>query len=347
MELAHTEAENTKKKPSRNLGIEMLRMFLCFRIVLLHYCSPNNKIIKSLKRNRFQVSCFFFISFYFLFPILSNRDNKKLRIRLERLLIPYIIYPFVIWIINDLMFLLIKFNRYNRLLTLNDLKKQLIIGRGIYGISILWFHFNLILFTIFFSITSFILQNYFLTIFQTLALITYILQYTQINYLYFIQYTENIWMSVGNLVETFPIAIIAFSISNIYIKPVLLKNRKKFFFFSIFLFFIISNYDIFSNIKGFSSNGIKHIFTSLFLFISFSIIPFDILNSKILVIINQITRYTQGIYCLHFLFQYYLKLKFDKEGTFIGCIFLYIISYFVSLIGFKIFSQTKLKFLFS
>ena len=67
MELAHTEAENTIKKPSRNLGIEMLRMFLCFRIVLLHYCSPKNKIIKSLKRNRFQVSCFFlflFISYF-------------------------------------------------------------------------------------------------------------------------------------------------------------------------------------------------------------------------------------------------------------------------------------------
>ena len=111
-------------------------------------------------------------------------------------------------------------------------------------------------------------------------------------------------------------------------------------------------FSVFSNIKGFSSTGIKQIFTSLFLFIAFSLIPFDIFNSKILrliilLIINQITRYTQGIYCLHFLFQYYLKLKFDKNGSFIGCIYLYLISYFVSSIGFNIFSKTKLKFLFS
>ena len=33
----------------RNLGIEMLRMYLCFRIVLLHYYSSNNKYIIKIK----------------------------------------------------------------------------------------------------------------------------------------------------------------------------------------------------------------------------------------------------------------------------------------------------------
>ena len=347
MELTYTNGEKKIKKPMRNLGIELLRMFLCFRIVLLHYYSSKNKFIRSLKRNRFQVSCFFFISFYFLYPTISSVNNKKLKIRLERLLIPYIIYPFLIWIIDNIMFFVFKFNRYNRILTLNDLKTQIIVGRGIYGIAVLWFHFNLILFTLFFFIFSFILKNYFLTIFQAMALIAYILQYNGFNYKFFKKYTENIWMSVGNLAETFPIAISSFSIASINIKPILLNNCKKVFFFSMFFLYFISNYDIFSKIKGFSSTGIKQIFTSLFLFITFSLIPFDILNSKILLIINHITRYTQGIYCLHFLFQYYLKLKFDKNGSFIGCIYLYLISYFVSSIGFNIFSKTKLKFLFS
>lgn len=347
MELTYANGEKKIKKPMRNLGIELLRMFLCFRIVLLHYYSSKNKFIRSLKRNRFQVSCFFFISFYFLYPTISSVNNKKLKIRLERLLIPYIIYPFAIWIINNIMFFVFKFNRYNRILTLNDLKTQIIVGRGIYGIAVLWFHFNLILFTLFFFIFSFILKNYFLAVFQIMALIAYILQYNGFNYKFFKKYTENIWMSVGNLAETFPIAISAFSIASINIKPILLNNCKKVFFCSMFFLYFISNYNIFSNIKGFSSTGIKQIFTSLFLFIAFSLIPFDILNSKILLIINQITRYTQGIYCLHFLFQYYLKLNFDKNGSFIGCIYLYLISYFVSSIGFNIFSKTKLKFLFS
>ena len=82
--------------------------------------------------------------------MLSQRNIKKFKSRLERLLIPYVIYPIIIWIINNLMFLIIKFNRYDKILTLNDLKTQIIIGRGIYGISVLWFHFNLIFFTLFF-----------------------------------------------------------------------------------------------------------------------------------------------------------------------------------------------------
>ena len=331
----------------RNLGIEMLRMYLCFRIVLLHYYSSNNKYILNLKRNRFQVPCFFFISFYFLYPTISQRKYNKFKQRLERLLIPYIIHPIINWIINNIMFLIIKFNRYGRFLTLHELITQIIVGRGIYGIAALWFHFNLILFTIFFYISSYILKNYFLLFFQINAIISYKFQYSQINYRFFRQYTENIWMSVGNLIETFPITIFAFSFSSIKAKNIILKNHKKCLLFSFMLLYLIFNYNIFTNLRGFSSTGIQQIFISVFLFIFFSLIPFEILNNKVLLFIKQITKYTQGIYCLHFLFQYYLKLKFDKEGSFIGCILLYTISYLISLIGFKIFEKTKLKFLFN
>ena len=150
MEIKHDKNETYKKKSihQRNLGIEILRMYLCFRIVLLHYYSSKSIYILNLKRNRFQVPCFFFISFYFLYPIISKRNYNKFSLRLERLLIPYTVHPIINWSINNIMFLIIKFNRYNRLLTLGDLKIQIIVGRGIYGISVLWFHFNLIIFNI-------------------------------------------------------------------------------------------------------------------------------------------------------------------------------------------------------
>ena len=339
------DKKNTIKQ--RNLGIEVLRMVLCFRIVLLHYYSLKNLFIRKLKRNRFQVPCFFFISFYFLYPTISQRNEKKLKLRLERLLIPYIIHPIFNWIINNIMFIIVKFNRYNRLLTLNDLKTQIIVGRGIYGISVLWFHFNLILFTIFFFIFSFMLKTHFLTFFQVIALISYSLVYSEFNYKYFKQYTENVWMSVGNLTETFPIAIYGFTLSSINVYQILLKKREKVIFFSIIFFYLISYYHIFVFVKGFSSPGIYQIFNSTCLFSFFSLLPLEKLNLPLLLFIKQITKYTQGIYCLHFLFQYYMKLKFDKSGSFMGCIILYMFSYFISFIGFNVFSKTKLKFLFS
>ena len=103
MKLKNYDSNEKKvKNTQRNLGIEILRMFLCFRIVLLHYYSSKDKYILSLKRSRFQVPCFFFISFYFSFNIFSQRNTVKLKLRLERLLVPYLIHPIINWIINNI-----------------------------------------------------------------------------------------------------------------------------------------------------------------------------------------------------------------------------------------------------
>ena len=254
--------------------------------------------------------------------MVSQRNFQKLKSRLERLLIPYIIYPLFVWSINNLMFLITKYNRFNRLLTLNELKLNLIVGKGIFGIGVLWFHFNLLILTIPFFISSIFLGIYFLILFQIIGFINLIIQYSEINYKYFIQYNINISMPLGNLAETFTVAIFAFSLSEINIFQIFLKNRKKSLFFSILFLYLISNYKIFSPLYGFSSAGLKQNIISFLLFNIFYLIDLESINSTILGLIQQTTKFTQGIYCLHFLIQYYLKLKLDKNGTFIGCVFL-------------------------
>ena len=337
---------NKAGKVQRNLGIEILRVFLCFRIIILHYYSGKTKYILKLKSNRTQVSCFFFISFYFLYSTISKRNTQKMKLRLERLIIPFIIYPVVVWIFNNLMYLVIKFNRFNRLLTLNELILNLLTGKGIFGIGVLWFHFNLIIFSIFFFIASSLLKNNFLIVFQILASLSYIIQYSKINDRFFKKYTFYIYMSIGNLIETFPIAIAGFSLSSSNSTNTFLNNRKKFLFFFFYFRYLIMNYDVFSYLSGNSSPGIIKTIYSFCLFNGFYILPFEILNDKIIYFIKQITKFTQGIYCLHFLILYYLKVIFNRKGFFIDCIILYIISYLLSYIGYIIFSKTKIKYLF-
>ena len=130
------------------------------------------------------------------------------------------------------MFLIIKYNRFNRLLTFKELLLNLIVGKGIFGIGVLWFHFNLIILSLLFFFFSFILKSYFLILFQIIALITLIIQYSEINYQFFNGYTINISMSIGNLVETLTIAIFAFSLSHNNIFKFFLKNREKYLLFS-------------------------------------------------------------------------------------------------------------------
>ena len=91
-----------KTVPNKNYGLELLRMILCFWVVLFHCLKiSNNNTILNFKRKMFHVPSFFFISFYFLFPIIRSKNTKKMIIRLERLLIPYLFWPLIIYIFFD------------------------------------------------------------------------------------------------------------------------------------------------------------------------------------------------------------------------------------------------------
>lgn len=348
MELSAEENKDKKKFSQRNIGLELLRTFLCFKVVLLHYYTGNNKTIKNIQNNHIQIPCFFFMSFYFLYPIVLKRNIIKMKLRLERLLIPYIIYPISFWLINNLIFFIFKFNRFNKYLTLKELEIHLIVGKGIHGIGVLWFQFNLLIYTFIFFIISFILKKFYLVFFQIITLISYLIQYSGLNYNFFSQYSKKIWMPVGNLVETLPLAIVAFSLASInYFEKGSKNDRRKNIIFYTFYLYLIRNYNIFSYLNGYASPGIKPLINSFFLFFVFSNISLKDINPKIIFLIKQITRYTQGIYCLHIIIQIYMKKYLDKNGSFLGSILLYIFSYFTSFIGFNIFGKTKLRLLFN
>ena len=104
----------------------------------------------------FHVPSFFFISFYFIFPIIRSKNTNKMILRLERLLIPYLFWPLITYAINNLLFLYFKRARFNRLLSLYELFEQLITGRIFFGQF--WFLSNLLLITIFIFILSFFLK---------------------------------------------------------------------------------------------------------------------------------------------------------------------------------------------
>ena len=339
----------TSKIFNKNLGLELLRLILCFWVILFHCLRIKNFYLKNIIKNKtFHVPTFFFISFYFLYKNLCERNINKIKFRFKRLLIPYLIWPVIVFIINNLFYLTFKYNRFGRLLYLNDLKIQLITGRKYIGVF--WFQFNLIFFTLLFYIIAFLFKKNFLFILQTIGIISYILQYSEFNYIFFNKYKGTISRTLGYFCETVPIAVTSLSFSSINIIKKLEKHRKKAIFFSIIFLFFLFHYNIFSEVKGFAYRGIIKNFGSFFLFITFSLLPFEkIYSLRIILIIKQLTNYTQGIYCLHSIVNSYLKLKFIfiKDSTILGCITIYLTSYYLSYIGIRFFGKTKLKYLFA
>ena len=98
------------KENKINLGIEILRMILCFWVVSFHCAGNiNNKNYKILN-TFFHVPTFMLISFYLSYKIIFSQEIQKLKIRFCRLLLPYIIIPIIY-----LLILILKFRDYSLL----------------------------------------------------------------------------------------------------------------------------------------------------------------------------------------------------------------------------------------
>ncbi len=332
-------------KKKINYGIELLRMMMSFWVILKHFYSPKNKIISNIIiSHSFHVPTFFIISFFFLYHSLTFRIIKKMKDRIERLLIPYIIYPVLTFAIRKLLY---NFFNYEWLKTsIYQLIRQFIVGRSLY--PVLWFHFNLILITLLFNIISFIFKKNYLSILQILAILSYYLQLSGVNFQYFNIYKTTICFSVGYFAETIPIAVTGLSIASIDTINKLKKKRFMTYFFSISFLFIIFKYDLFIKIKGFGKQGLMRILGGIFFFLIFSLIPLENCNEKTLNYIKNLTSYTPGIYFLHGKIYTIFrdKISLIKAKTFLGCILNYLICYSISTLCYNLFKNTKLKFLF-
>ena len=333
------------KKKSINYGLEILRMLMSFWIVMNHLYKPNYKKFGSIIiKKRFHVPTFLIISFYFLNYNLSIRKIQKFKERLERLLLPYILYPIINFFIFNFLFYFFNFNSLKS--SLYQLITQFLVGRGI--CSVLWFHFNLIIITIFFYIIAIIFSNNYLAFLQILGMISYLIQFSGFNYNFFNRYSNLIKYSVGYFAETIPLAVTGLSIGSIDIINKLKNNRAMTFFFSILFLFIFFKFNIFSPIKGFGKQGIMYNIGGVSFFLIFSLFPFEIFNTKILVLIKYITSYTPGIYFLHIsiykIFRF--KIYLINHHTFLGCLLVYLICYSVSCLCFNLFKKNKLKYLF-
>ena len=110
-----------------NLGIEILRVILSFWIVIIH-CSIIKKEHEQYVKKHFHVPTFIVLSFFFYYKVFSQRIINKIKERFQRLLIPYVLWPLIILIINNIFFS--KFSLKN--LSLKELIKsifiQIIIG---------------------------------------------------------------------------------------------------------------------------------------------------------------------------------------------------------------------------
>ena len=259
------------------LGIEILRMLFAF-IILFFHCRSRKIYSASFMAYLIEVvdvgvALFFIISFYFSYNSFSSKKINKIKERLKRLIIPYVIWPIIIY------FQRASFKIINIKKKLKFLIYQILIGNGIY--CIFWFNFNLIFVLLFFTIIIFITRK-FMTFLILFGLIIILISSSNAYLQFWNQFKFDVKFSVGKIDNTYKLGLIGFFLSSK--KIIENKINKKFLIFFIFIIVLLIINKI-SIIKLFP----KYVFSILLIFI-FTSISFEKLEIKTYTLIKQINQ---------------------------------------------------------
>ena len=316
-----------KRKPNfalrkkYNYGLGLLKVYLSLTVVISHCCKMEaikNEFIFLIfvKRRKIHVPAFFILSFYFMHDNFVAIKFRKILGRLERLIIPYLGWPIIIYVLNNNLFC--KLIKNNKKYPIVDLKNQILWG-NIYIIQF-WFQWNLIMITIIFYAFIFIFRKFHLFFLQLFAIFSYFLQYSEYNLRFYLTLKPENKECLGRFVESIPYTVTGFSFASLKVFDILNNNKIKTLIFSSLTFILLGKYSVFSEINGVKYCGVDKNIRAISLIFIFLLFPSDkITNTKVKGILREFTNYTAGIFYLHYTVFLYFRNFIEpiKSGHFL------------------------------
>ena len=324
-----------------NYGIALLRMLMCFEVVLIHgWADKGNSVILAplslLKEAAIPV--FMFLSFYLTEKLFFIADSNKKWKRIWRLVYPQIGWALFYWIAAIVIL---------REFSISNLLWQIFTGHSPKLNPTMWYQSVLIVLTLsFFIVFRFFRNKAGLILIWTLALLSLVLQYAGYNFLLFDPLRFELKYPLGRLIEMIPYATLGFTIAYYDFFNKLAKDRIKF----LILFGVASVILLVSNrfipaAPGFGYSRASNLLLSFFLVGFACLLPFDGIPQKIRKAIRFVSSFTLGIYCVHRLFFAFFEKLSDSTGFVINTFGLCIIVYAISFWGSFLLSKISKKYL--
>ena len=359
-------------KPNKeiNIGISLLRIWMCFEVVLEHFktwdwdslnqtSKLHQHICSFLNFNMFMaVPCFMILAFMFTDIVQITKEEEQLKRRLIRLIIPVIFWA----ILYLIVYLILDYVYGTKLLQFKtDLLWQIAFGHA-YNRT-LWFQFDLIVITLLYvCIFKYLAKKNAFTVIVFLTLFALMAQYSNMNAIIMQKinlggYPKTYVLEpLGRLCEMIPYATIGVLIKefNIFdgddsIFRILFKIIS-----SIIIIIFLKNVSVFYTPSGFVYQGLLKIVIAFFYVFIFYRIHRLLISSKLNICVvrggvNFIAKYTMGIYFTQRLIASILYTtglySFFRmvKGSFYDCIIIWILSfiicYLLSLIPVKFIKQ--------
>ena len=333
-----------EQKSPKNHGISLLRFILAFMVVLDHFYEQKkqNKILHILY---YHIPTFFLLSFFYTHNSFVPFKIMKIKLRFERIIIPYVCWSIISWVLFNIYFYIFKkeCNHSVKELLYNFLNAHVFIPA-------LWFQNIIILINLIFSIVILTFENDYLLIFQIIMILSYVFQYSGINYHFFRNHFHHFYYTTyGRLVETLPNSISGFFIAASNIHNKLRIRKTKTVIISLFVLLLATGSQFDKKLRGFQYAGVRLNIAAICIFFIFFYVFLDkIINKRIIKFIDFLIHYTAGIYYSHYLVgrSYFVNFILGKKiKTFFGTAIIYLFSYILCFFLDILIGKTKLKHL--
>lgn len=315
---------------SYNWGISILRVIMCFAVILEHFwvieTTPTGILGVFNWLRKIAVPVFMMLSFMLMYDRFKLYDYKDLFIRLRKLFAPLVFWAYIYWVCYKFLDVLYSTHLQNGV---REMFLQMITGHCHINES-MWFQSVIVVITIF--VVPVLFFKHELLMLNLMMVLSYCLQYSEITWHLLMPLQSEFRYPLGRLIECIPFAVLGCLLAKFRIVEKCKKYSFDFAVSIVLLLAIFYKYRFFFNIEGFGYQGIEKSILSILFVCLFSILPLNLSKVKMNC---EFTNYTLGIYCMHRLIANILEVciysKFDIHvENFVDCVIIYIICFFVS-----------------
>lgn len=279
-----------KRKPKNN-GFALLKMFMCFEVVINHSLSQFDGVLMTFLCDLSHTAVPVFMILSFIFVSKKMDDITYIKKRIKSLLFLQVSWAIIYYVIMTICHYIIQ----GELLSIKLLFSQALFGVGLN--TFLWFQFDLIVITFIFALLFRLIKDNRnrLWFFLVIIVLCYYLQSSSINYNFFHSLGEPLKYPFGRVIEMMPYACIGILFGLFDILKTVSNDNELFIIYTIFLIMLDIYCPSFTT-YGFYYSGIENLFKSILLVMLFNKMNEYIKSNKI---VDYITRFTPGIYFTH------------------------------------------------
>lgn len=284
------------QKKETNYGLSMLRMLMCFCVVLNHFwlAEPDTLILKAFADiKQLAVPVFLMVSFLLVGHHFANPTPERVINRMFRLAWPHVFWAIAYWGIYYL-------SGISR--DVPSLLWQLATGHSPLLNTVMWYQVALLVITLlFFAAGCLPSEKWRVVMIVAAGIFALLMQYTGINYALFVNLRYEVRYPLGRLLEALPYAALGYCLFHFRVYQWLGRHRLPALAGAAILYCLAIPMVSWRPQNQFGYAGIDLLLKSLSLVTIAYLLPLEKLPGVALKGLDLASRHTLGIYCMHIL----------------------------------------------